>query len=263
MNINAIIQILTKYAPSLLLGVRTTMIIALIGTGCGFILGLVVGGIKAIHLDLTSSKASRIFKKIIDFIITVYITIFRGTPMMVQAVFIYYALLDIIHWNNFTAACFVITVNTGAYMAEIIRSGIQAVDIGQTEAARSLGMSNAQTMFSVVLPQAIKNAFPAIGNELIVNIKDSSVLMIISITELMFQSKSIAGSTFQFTTVYFIEAMMYLILTSVCALILNLIEKKLNNDTTVSLPMSSTEPRSISYIEVKEQKGANSDYVSR
>ena len=224
MNINAIIQILTKYAPSLLLGVRTTMIIALIGTGCGFILGLVVGGIKAIRLDLTSSKASRIFKKIIDFIITVY---------------------------------------TGAYMAEIIRSGIQAVDIGQTEAARSLGMSNAQTMFSVVLPQAIKNAFPAIGNELIVNIKDSSVLMIISITELMFQSKSIAGSTFQFTTVYFIEAMMYLILTSVCALILNLIEKKLNNDTTVSLPMSSTEPRSISYIEVKEQKGANSDYVSR
>lgn len=263
MNINAIIQILTKYAPSLLLGVRTTMIIALIGTGCGFILGLVVGGIKAIRLDLTSSKVSRIFKKIIDFIITVYITIFRGTPMMVQAVFIYYALLDVIHWNNFTAACFVITVNTGAYMAEIIRSGIQAVDIGQTEAARSLGMSNAQTMFSVVLPQAIKNAFPAIGNELIVNIKDSSVLMIISITELMFQSKSIAGSTFQFTTVYFIEAMMYLILTSVCALILNLIEKKLNKDTTVSLPMSSTEPRSISYIEVKEQKGANSDYVSR
>ena len=263
MNINAIIQILTKYAPSLLLGVRTTMIIALIGTGCGFILGLVVGGIKAIRLDLTSSKASRIFKKIIDFIITVYITIFRGTPMMVQAVFIYYALLDVIHWNNFTAACFVITVNTGAYMAEIIGSGIAAVDIGQTEAARSLGMSNAQTMFSVVLPQAIKNAFPAIGNELIVNIKDSSVLMIISITELMFQSKSIAGSTFQFTTVYFIEAMMYLILTSVCALILNLIEKKLNNDTTVSLPMSSTEPRSISYIEVKEQKGANSDYVSR
>lgn len=263
MNINAIIQILTKYAPSLLLGVRTTMIIALIGTGCGFILGLIVGGIKAIRLDLTSSKVSRIFKKIIDFIITVYITIFRGTPMMVQAVFIYYALLDVIHWNNFTAACFVITVNTGAYMAEIIRSGIQAVDIGQTEAARSLGMSNAQTMFSVVLPQAIKNAFPAIGNELIVNIKDSSVLMIISITELMFQSKSIAGSTFQFTTVYFIEAMMYLILTSVCALILNLIEKKLNKDTTVSLPMSSTEPRSISYIEVKEQKGANSDYVSR
>ncbi len=262
MNIESIVQILSKYAPSLLLGVRTTMIIAVVGTGCGFLLGLVVGGIKAIRLDLTSSKTSRVLKKIIDFIINVYITVFRGTPMMVQAVFIYYALLDVIHWDNFTAACVVITINTGAYMAEIIRSGIQAVDIGQTEAARSLGMSNIQTMFSVVLPQAIKNAFPAIGNELIVNIKDSSVLMIISITELMFQSKSIAGSTFKFTTVYFIEAMIYLILTSICALILNLIEKKINKDTTVSVPMSSTNPNTIPYTQTKLQKGANSDYVS-
>lgn len=262
MTFTDISQILSAYAPSLLLGVQTTMTIALIGTGCGFLLGLFVGGIKAIRLDLTAGKLPRIIKKIIDFIINVYITIFRGTPMMVQAVFIYYALLDIIHWNNFTAACFVITVNTGAYMAEIIRSGIQAVDIGQTEAARSLGMSNAQTMFSIVLPQAIKNAFPAIGNELIVNIKDSSVLMIISITELMFQSKSIAGSTFKFTTVYFIEAMIYLILTSICALILNLIEKKMNKDTSVSLPMSTTEPSSISYAKSTEQKGNNSDYVS-
>lgn len=262
MTITDITQILSAYAPSLILGIKTTMTIALIGTGCGFLLGLLVGGIKAIRLDLTAGTLPRVFKKVIDFIINVYITIFRGTPMMVQAVFIYYALLDVVHWNNFTAACFVITVNTGAYMAEIIRSGIQAVDIGQTEAARSLGMSNAQTMFSVVLPQAIKNAFPAIGNELIVNIKDSSVLMIISITELMFQSKSIAGSTFKFTTVYFIEAMIYLILTSICAFILNLIEKKMNQDVSVSLPMSSTEPNSIHYTKTKEQKGVNSDYVS-
>ena len=108
------------------------MIIALIGTGCGFILGLVVGGIKAIRLDLTSSKASRIFKKIIDFIITVYITIFRGTPMMVQAVFIYYALLDVIHWNNFTAACFVITVNSGSrYRSD--RSSTQLRHVKRTD----------------------------------------------------------------------------------------------------------------------------------
>ena len=263
MSIQSITQILTKYGSSLALGVRTTVIIALVGTILGFLLGLVVGGIKAIRLDLTASTPAKICKKILDCIINIYITIFRGTPMMVQALFIYYALLDFIHWDNFTAACFVITVNTGAYMAEIIRSGIQAVDVGQTEAARSLGMSNIQTMFSVVLPQAIKNAFPAIGNELIVNIKDSSVLMIISITELMFQSKSIAGSTFKFTDVYFIEAMIYLILTIICAFILNLIEKRINKDTTVSLPMSSTEPNSISYVQTKEQKGANSDYVSR
>jgi putative lysine transport system permease protein len=93
-------------------------------------------------------------------------------------------------------------------------------------------MSNAQTMFTVVLPQAIRNAFPAIGNEFIVNIKDSSVLMIISITELMFQAKSIAGSTFHFTETYFIEAMIYLILTTVTSLILNAIEKHMNRPAT-------------------------------
>lgn len=263
MSITDIVTILTKYWPSILLGIRTTVIIALVGTGCGFLLGLLVGGIKAIKLDLTASTFSKVIKKIADIIINIYITVFRGTPMMVQAVFIYYALLDLIHWDSFTAACVVITINTGAYMAEIIRSGIQAVDIGQTEAARSLGMSNAQTMFSVVLPQAIKNAFPAIGNELIVNIKDTSVLMIISITELMFQSKSIAGSTFKFTTVYFIEAMIYLVLTSVSALILNFIEKNMNKDVSVSVPMSTTEPNSASFIKTEEQKGGNSDYVSR
>lgn len=263
MSISDIITVLSKYHTSILLGIRTTVIIALIGTGCGFLLGLLVGGIKAVKLDLNASPVAKVLKKIIDVIINIYITVFRGTPMMVQAVFIYYAMLSIIKWDNFTAACVVITINTGAYMAEIIRSGIQAVDVGQTEAARSLGMSNSQTMFSVVLPQAIKNAFPAIGNELIVNIKDTSVLMIISITELMFQSKSIAGSTYKYTAVYFIEAMIYLILTSVAALILNLIEKKMNSEVSVSVPMSSTEPNSASFIKTKEQKGGNSDYVSR
>ena len=132
-------------------------------------------------------------------------------------------------------------------MSEIVRAGIQAVDPGQKEAARSLGMSNMETMFYVIIPQAIKNVFPAIGNEFIVNIKDSSVLMIISITELMFQSKSIAGSTFKFTETYFIEAMIYLILTSITSIILNIIEKKLNK-TKVSLPFSDSDPSSMNYI---------------
>ncbi len=225
-------DILTTYGPSLWLGVRTTLIIAITGTILGLILGLLVGGFRAVKLDFTASGAARFFKKLGDLIINLYITIFRGTPMMVQAVFIYYAMLNFIYWSPMEAAITVISVNTGAYMAEIVRSGIQAVDPGQTEAARSLGMSNAQTMFTVVLPQAIRNAFPAIGNEFIVNIKDSSVLMIISITELMFQAKSIAGSTFHFTETYFIEAMIYLILTTVTSLILNAIEKHMNRPAT-------------------------------
>ena len=249
-------EILSKYGSSLLLGVRTTLIVALTGTAFGLVLGLVVGGLRAVKLDLTASPAARFFKKLFDVAANIYITVFRGTPMMVQAVFIYYALLNVIHWDTLTAAIFVISINTGAYMAEIVRSGIQAVDLGQTEAARSLGMSNAQCMFAVVLPQAIRNAFPAIGNELIVNIKDSSVLMIISITELMFQAKSIAGSTFHFTETYFLEAMIYLLLTSITSVILNCIEKRMNRTAALTIPMSDTDPSNAPLMRTnRNQKG--------
>lgn len=251
-------DILNRYGSSLMLGVRTTLIVSLTGTAFGFLIGLLVGGFRAVRLDYTASKPARFFKKLFDIIANIYIGIFRGTPMMVQAVFIYYALLNVIHWDNMTAAIFVISVNTGAYMSEIIRSGIQAVDPGQTEAARSLGMSNSQTMMSVVLPQAIRNAFPAIGNELIVNIKDSSVLMIISITELMFQSKSIAGSTFHFTETYFIEAMIYLILTTIATLILNYIEGRLNK-RKVSLPQSDTDPNNMKFAGSPKSSERSSD----
>ena len=249
-------EILSKYGSSLLLGVRTTLIVALTGTAFGLVLGLVVGGLRAVKLDLTASPAARFFKKLFDVAANINITVFRGTPMMVQAVFIYYALLNVIHWDTLTAAIFVISINTGAYMAEIVRSGIQAVDLGQTEAARSLGMSNAQCMFAVVLPQAIRNAFPAIGNELIVNIKDSSVLMIISITELMFQAKSIAGSTFHFTETYFLEAMIYLLLTSIASVILNCIEKRMNRTAALTIPMSDTDPSNAPLMRTnRNQKG--------
>ena len=238
-------EILRKYFPSFLLGIRTTLLVALTGTLIGFVIGLFVGGIKAIKLDKTTSNLKTILKKIIDIILTIYIEVFRGTPMMVQAVFIYYLVYtNIFKWDKMVAAIFIISINTGAYMAEIVRSGIQAVDIGQNEAARSLGMSSMQTMLYVILPQAIKNAFPAIGNELIVNIKDSSVLMIISITELMFQSNSVAGTTYRFTETYFVTAMIYLLLTSISSFILHKIEKRLNN-TKTSLPQSDTNTHSM------------------
>lgn len=261
MFLQNVMKILVTYWPSLLLGIRTTLIIAIVGTVCGILIGMIVGGLRAVRLDYTASFASRFIKKLYDIVANIYILFFRGTPMMVQALFFYYLLLHVINWDKMTAAMFVISVNTGAYMAEIMRSGIQAVDPGQTEAARSLGMSNAQTMIFVVLPQAFKNAFPAIGNELIVNIKDSSVLMIISITELMFQAKSIAGTTYLFTETYFIVAMTYLTLNIIATVILNLIEKKLNR-TTVSLPQSDTDPKSMGLAENDTRKGTNSDYDS-
>ncbi len=245
------LNILQTYGPSFLLGVRTTLLVSLSGTMIGLGIGLLTGGFRAVKLDYSVSFPRRLVKKLLDIIIKVYIDIFRGTPMMVQAVFLYYALLNVVHWDKMTAAIVVISINTGAYMAEIVRSGIQAVDPGQTEAARSLGMSNSQTMFSVVLPQAIRNAFPAIGNEFIVNIKDSSVLMIISISDLMFQSKSIAGTTYHFEQTYFVTAMIYFILTTTASVILNFIEKKMNHQT-VSLPQSDTTPDSMALAGGKE-----------
>ncbi len=244
MDIAVIQTILQRYWPSILLGVQNTIMVAFIGTTCGLAIGLLVGGARAIRLDNNASKPAKIIKKIIDISATIYIEIFRGTPMMVQALFFYYALLKVINWTPLIAGMVVISVNTGAYMSEIVRSGIQAVDKGQTEAARSLGMSTAQTMFYVVLPQAIKNAFPAIGNEFIVNIKDSSVLSAITLTELMFQSNRIAGSMYKFSETYFIVAVIYLTLTLSTSFILNKIEKRLNKPKT-SFPQSITSPSSM------------------
>lgn len=245
------IEILSRYYQSFLLGIRTTLIVSISGTLIGLVIGLLVGGVRAIRLDKTAVRSKVIIKKIVDVIAKIYIEVFRGTPMMVQAVFIYYLVYtNIIRWDKMVAAIFVISINTGAYMAEIVRSGIQAVDVGQNEAARSLGMSSMQTMMDVILPQAIRNAFPAIGNELIVNIKDSSVLMIISITELMFQSNSIAGTTYRFTETYFVTAAIYLMLTSISSFILNRIERKLNH-TRTSLPQSDTNFDSIGIATAK------------
>ncbi|MPM57658.1 putative glutamine ABC transporter permease protein GlnM [bioreactor metagenome] len=129
-------------------------------------------------------------------------------------------------------------------MAEIVRAGIQSVDIGQTEAARTLGMTAPQTMLNIILPQAIKNAFPAMGNEFIVNIKDSSVLNVISVTELFFQAKSIAGSLYKYEETFFVTAMIYLVLTAVTSFLLHLVEKRLNN-TRTSFPSSSSTTRMV------------------
>ena len=246
MSFKKCLEILARYYPSFLLGIRTTLIVAISGTMIGLLIGLLVGGIRAIKLDKTVSSSRKILKLIVDILARIYIEVFRGTPMMVQAVFIYYLVYtNIFRWDKMVAAIFIISINTGAYMAEIVRSGIQAVDPGQNEAARSLGMSSMQTMMNVVLPQAIRNAFPAIGNELIVNIKDSSVLMIISITELMFQSNSIAGTTYRFTETYFVTAMIYLLLTGISSILLGMVEKRINH-TRTSLPQSDTSFSSIS-----------------
>ena len=221
-------EIFLQYYPLFWDGVKVTMLLALSGTILGLFIGLVVGALKAIKPEPRDSGLVKALKRIMGFILSVYIEFFRGTPMMVQAVFLFYGLKPYLGWSPMVAGVCIISVKTGAYMAEIIRSGIQSVDRGQIEGARSIGMTNVQTMFSIVLPQALRNAFPAVINEFVINIKDSSMLSVIMVADLFFQGNSAAGSLFKYTETFFIIALIYLCLTFITSRVLMYIEKRMN-----------------------------------
>ncbi len=231
-DFNRLIDILITNWPMFLHGIYMTVIFALVGTIFGFIIGLIVGGLRTIEINDNDSVIIKILKKALNLLIRFYIWVFRGTPMMIQAIFLYYLLRNAIHWTAQEAGLVIISVNTGAYMAEIIRSGIQSIDKGQMEAAKSIGMNHFKAMFYIIIPQAIQNSFPSIGNQLIVNIKDSSMLNVLQVTELYFQTMSIAGSNMRFIETYLISAVLYLILTSVASFILNKIEKHWSDDNS-------------------------------
>lgn len=221
--------LLQKYGSLFLRGTGMTMMIALTGTALGFILGLLVAIVRTIEPSRHAGSVQKGLLKVVNLIMAAYIQIFRGTPMIVQAVVIYYGAQYAGFFMDTTfAAIFVISINTGAYMAEIIRGGIISVDKGQFEAAHSIGMTHWQTMTTVVLPQAVRNILPSVGNELIVNIKDSSVLNVISVSELFFQAKSAAGTYYRYFEVYFIIAVIYFMLTLVVSKVLAFIEKKMD-----------------------------------
>ena len=214
-------------------GIKMTIAFAVVGTLAGLIIGLIIGAIRCVPLDPLDKPVTRFFKRLGRFITGFYVWVFRGTPMMVQAVFLYYLFKPVLHWNNFTAGMVIISVNTAAYMAEIIRSGIQSVDKGQNEAAMSLGMTTMQTLMYVVFPQAIKNSFPSIGNQLIVNIKDSSMLNVITVTELYFQTTSVAGSNYRVMETFLVSAILYLILTTLASFLLNYLEKRMDSESSM------------------------------
>ncbi len=223
-------NILVNNWPLFVHGIRNTILFALVGTVCGLLLGLVIGGIRAVEINANDAPAVRLLKRCGLLVTRLYIWIFRGTPMMVQAVFLYYLLKPVLNWDSQTAGLVIISINTAAYMAEIIRAGIQSVDPGQMEASRSIGMTFTQSLLYVILPQAIRNSFPSIGNQLIVNIKDSSMLNVLSITELFFQTSSIAGSNYRYIETYLISAVIYLLLTSLSSAMLNAIERRINGE---------------------------------
>lgn len=218
-----------EYSPLLLKGAWTSLYLAFLGTAIGFLIGLLVAIIKTIPDPPRNRKVARALMWLVKALCTAYVELFRGTPLMVQAMVIYYGLLRFasIKLPLIVASMLIVGLNTGAYMAEIMRSGIISIDKGQTEAAVSLGMSHWQTMRNVILPQAIRNVLPSVGNELVVNVKDTSVLNVIAVSELFFVAKSASGTYLKYFEVYTIVAVMYLVITLCLSKLLGTLEKKM------------------------------------
>lgn len=239
-----IAKIFSEYWLSFLRGTGSTLLMSIIGTIAGFLIGLIIAIIRTVPIKENDGGFKKALFKVINAILSVYVEVIRGTPMMVQALIIYYSLFAPIGMNPMLSAIIIISVNTGAYMAEIVRGGIISVDKGQFEGAHAIGMSHFKTMFYVVLPQAIRNIMPSIGNEFVVNIKDSSVLSVISITELMFAAKQAGGAYAQFVPSYVICAMIYFILTFTVTRILRVLEKKMDGDDSYVVCGSQTDFKS-------------------
>ena len=221
-------KIIDDYGMLFLRGAGLTLFIAILSTIIGLIIGLLVGIFRT--LPLSENPVGRFLQRIVNGLLTIYIEVFRGTPMMVQAMVIFYgtALAFGVSMNRTLAAVLIVSINTGAYMSEIVRGGIFAVDDGQFEAAQAIGMTHWQTMIKVVLPQVMRNILPATGNEIIINIKDTAVLSVISVADLFFQGTSAAGTNFQYFQTFAIIGVIYLVLTISATQILRFVERKMD-----------------------------------
>lgn len=234
--------IIQKYGLTMLNGAKTTLIIAVIGTIVGCIIGFIVGTIQTIPDNKKDNILKRILLKIIKIILNIYVEVFRGTPMMVQAMFIFYgsAIVFNFRMDMWTAAYFIVSINTGAYMAETVRGGILSISEGQTEGAKAIGMTHFQTMLYVIIPQALRNIMPQIGNNLIINIKDTCVLSSIGVVELFFVTKTVSGAYYTVFEAYSITMVIYLVMTVFFSKLLRMIENKLNGPEDYSLSTTDT-----------------------
>lgn len=228
-------RIFSNNKGEFLKGTLVTIAISFVGTLIGLLIGMLIGVVKTIPLG--NNGFGNALLTLIKWIMNIYVQVLRGTPMIVQSMLFYYGLQQFagIDLKPLTAAFIVVSVNTGAYMAEVVRGGINSIDKGQFEACSALGMSHFQTMTNVVLPQAFKNIIPSVGNEFIVNIKDTSVLNVISVNELFFTTKSIAGANLKYFQTYLITSLIYLILTLGIAGLLSLLERKLRGKENYEL----------------------------
>ena len=232
-----IVYILQNRGLSYLDGAKNTMVIALVSTLIGCIIGFAVGIVQTIPLDKKDNIVKKVVLRIVWFIMDIYVEVFRGTPMMAQAMFIYFGSSAVfgINMSMWFAAFFIVSINTGAYMAETVRGGILSIDEGQTEGAKAIGMTHVQTMLYVILPQALRNIMPQIGNNLIINIKDTCVLSVIGIVELFYATKSVAGAYYTYFESFTVAMVMYFVLTFTCSKLLRLWERKMDGSDSYDL----------------------------
>ena len=230
-----VINIVAKYYPQLLSGVGNTMLIALTGTVAGLAIGLLTGIVRT--APFSRNGFVRALHKILNAVIAVYVEIFRGTPMMVQAMVIYWGYAFASGGSTLPlipSGILIVSVNTGAYMAEIVRGGIISIDKGQFEGAMSIGMTHSQTMFKVIIPQVMRNILPSVSNEFVINIKDTSVLNVIGVTELYYFAGIIKRQSFETFQTYLVVCVLYFILTFTVTRLLRFVERKLDgNDSYV------------------------------
>ena len=208
-------ELIIKYWPLFLEGATTTVLLSffsvIVGVGCGTLMAL-----ARLSTNKFLSKAAK-----------VYIDIIRGTPLLVQLYLVYFGLATVLDLNDFVSGVIAVSVNTTAYIAEIIRSGIQSVDKGQMEAARSMGMPKRMAMRQIILPQAMKNILPAIGNEFATLIKETSIVSLIGIHDLMYSSDTVRGATFTVFIPLLMTAILYFVMTTTIAFFMDKLERKL------------------------------------
>lgn len=232
--------LLAVYWESYLVNLGKTLLLALVATVIGCLIGLVCGILNTIPYTKNDNWFKRFFLKLVRVIVRVYVEVFRGTPMVLQAVFIFYGLP---YFSNnqysfssmWAAAILIVSINTGAYMAESVRGGIISIDPGQTEGAKAIGMNHYQTMTSIILPQALRNIMPQIGNNFIINVKDTSVMFIIGFMEFFAFHRQLVGLNSMYFPSATIEMIGYLAVTLTASFILRWVEKLMDGKSSYEL----------------------------
>lgn len=240
--LNDVLNIFIKYYPQLLTGVGNTLLIALTSTAAGLALGLLTGVMRT--APMSKNPVLRALHKLLNAIIAIYVEIFRGTPMMVQSMVIYWGYAFATGGDTLPlipSGILIVSINTGAYMAEIVRGGIISIDRGQFEGAMSIGMTHAQTMFKVIIPQVMRNILPSVSNEFVINIKDTSVLNVIGVTELYYFAGIIKRQNFQTFQTYLVVCILYFILTFTVTRLLRWVERKLDGNENYTIFGSQTD----------------------